>query len=202
MLKKAALVLAVTMIFALGASAQMSNVYMVNYFENANTAGAPDATVYVINTGVQGAPYGNAPGAPKDGDVCVNVYVFDANQEMLECCAAPLSANGLATISVNGLTANPLTSVNLQRGVIKITSSLPNGTTCDPTAPTSLVPELKGWEFYVHAWGQGAFASAEGIFQSASLSSAEQTFLPSTCGMVRYLGSGKGTCDAALSFKN
>jgi hypothetical protein len=200
-LKKTALVLAVTMILALGASAQTSNVYMVSYFENANTANAPDATVYVINTGVQGAPYGNAPGAPKDGDICVNVYVFDAIQEMLECCSAPLSANGLATISVNALTANPLTSVLPTTGVIKITSSLPNGATCDPTAPTSLVPELKGWEFFVHAWS-GGFASAEAEFQSASLSTAEQTFLPSTCGMVRYLGSGKGTCDSALSFKN
>ena len=199
MLKKTAFVLAVTMVFALAAGAQtISNVYQVNYFENAHTDSAPDASVYIINTGVQGAPYGTPPaGDPPPGNVCINIYVFDSNQEMLECCAAPLSANGLAKLSVNALTSNSLTGVTLQRGVLKITSSLPNGTSCDPTAPISLVPELKAWEFFVHAW-TGGWAPAESEFQGAMLSSAEQTFLPSTCGMVRYLGSGKGTCDSAF----
>src|SRR5579884_2431461 len=47
----------------------------VNYFSNANTAGAPDGTVQITN-----------PGSPT-GNLCAQIYVSDPYQELSECCA-------------------------------------------------------------------------------------------------------------------
>jgi hypothetical protein len=49
------------------------DVYKVNYFSN-NAGTAPDATVRMDNPGLT---YGN---------LCAMVYVFDADQQLSECC--------------------------------------------------------------------------------------------------------------------
>ena len=77
----------------------------VDYFANANTAGAPDGTVRLTNPGTAG------------GNLCAAVFVFDQNQEMSECCSCFLSPDGLRTLSVNtDITGNPLTGVILNTG--------------------------------------------------------------------------------------
>ena len=67
------------------ASAQ--DVFKVNYFSN-NAAPAPDATVRIDNPGLT---YGN---------LCAMVYVFDADQQLTECCGCVETHNGLRTLSV------------------------------------------------------------------------------------------------------
>src|SRR5215475_10482315 len=90
------------------ASAQ--DVFKVNYFSN-NAAPAPDATVRIDNPGLT---YGN---------LCAMIYVFDADQQLTECCGCVETHNGLRTISVrSNLTSNPLTGVVSRNGVIKIVS--------------------------------------------------------------------------------
>ena len=49
------------------------DVYKVNYFAN-NVAAAPDETVRIDNPGLT---YGN---------MCANIYVFDNDQQLSECC--------------------------------------------------------------------------------------------------------------------
>ncbi|HUE54027.1 MAG TPA: hypothetical protein VMO80_16915, partial [Terriglobales bacterium] len=81
------------------ALAQDNSTYAVAYYSNANTTGAPDATVRVINDGDTG------------GTLCAAFYVFDDSQEMQECCSCPVTADGLISESVNNyLLANSLTS--------------------------------------------------------------------------------------------
>jgi hypothetical protein len=42
--------------------------------------------------------------------ICANVYVFDDAQELIACCACPLTPNHLQTLSVKGdQTSNTLT---------------------------------------------------------------------------------------------
>src|ERR1700731_2946819 len=80
-----------------------SDVYTVDYYSNANTTGAEDATVRVINPGT------TSLSSTQAADLCALIYVFDANQEMSECCGCFVSANALLTLSVNNnLTSNPL----------------------------------------------------------------------------------------------
>src|SRR5271169_6792013 len=91
----------------------------IDYFSNANTAGAPDGTVRLTNPGTSG------------GSLCAAIFVVDPNQELSECCSCVLSPDGLRTLSVNtDLTGNPLTGVSLSTGAIKIVSVAPVGGNC------------------------------------------------------------------------
>jgi hypothetical protein len=65
---------------------------------------------------------------------CANIYVFDANQEMVACCSFRITPNGLLTLSVaNNLTNNPVTSLVPVAGDIKIVGMVaPTTGACSP----------------------------------------------------------------------
>jgi len=146
--------------------------------------------VSLINTGQVGSPI-DAP--TNHGTVCADIYVFDANQEMLECCSCPITANGLAGNNLCNLTANSLTGVPVFSGLLKIVADNPGGATCDPTAINAPVNSaLRGWrESFNLATGD---IISESSFQAAPLTVQEQQFLGQACAFVRYLGSGRGRC--------
>src|SRR5690349_10292942 len=112
----AACVLALALMSWGGMAAQTLDVYLVTYYDNNYLHGTLDSTIRVLNPGLTGSPI-----SPDQGTLCANIYVFDATQEMVECCSCPVTANGLLTISVQDLTENPLTLTPF-RGVIKIVS--------------------------------------------------------------------------------
>ena len=86
---------------------------LLNYFSNANNSATNlDATVRVANVGMTSGP------------LCAMVYVFDAQQEMTECCGCSVSQDGLQTLSVNhDLTNHPATGIRPEAGVIEIVSA-------------------------------------------------------------------------------
>jgi hypothetical protein len=190
--RKIVLLLAVlTIAFAAGsqvASAQTTDVYTVDYFSNAHTLGAPNATVRVINPG--------ALGNPADGtDLCALIYVFDAGQRLSECCGCFVSTNGLLTLSLNAnLTSNPLLGALLQTGVIKTVSSV-FATPCDPTSITPKTT-LRAWATHIQGpYTVGAkFPVTEGESQAATLGTGEQADLAEDCTVAIELGSGQGIC--------
>src|SRR5450755_2669071 len=126
-LNKLYLALAFAGLVTIGAGvASAQDVYKLNYFSNNRSAAAPDATVRIDNPGLT---YGN---------LCAMIYVFDNDQQMTECCGCVETHNGLRTLSVrNNLTANPLTGVVSDNGVIKIVSAAVNNSPCDPTSNVS-----------------------------------------------------------------
>jgi hypothetical protein len=157
-----------------------ADTYKVDYFSNANTAGAPDATVRLTNPGTSG------------GNLCAAIYVFDSNQEMSECCSCFLSPDGLRTLSVNAdLTSNPLTGVTLNTGVIKIVSTATVGGACP--LPTSLNPlaAIRGFVTHIE---NGGFAVTETAASDATLSTPEVGRLDGECKAIQVDGSGKGIC--------
>jgi len=84
-----------------------------DYFANANTAGAPDATLRVSN-----------PGTYANGNICAAFFVFYPNQELSECCSCLQTPDGLGTLSVDkDLTSNPLTGVTLTTGTSRSSRS-------------------------------------------------------------------------------
>src|SRR5208282_6732535 len=136
-------VLAIALMLGGTAFAQGDNsAYFVTYYSNANTSGAPDGTLRIINDGdysttqVEGVPNGN---------LWADIYVFDDSQEMQDCCSCFVSPDGLLSESVNNQLANPnieLTGrAELNRGVIK-------GTSSDRHDPTDNGPPtgLRGWQ--------------------------------------------------------
>ena len=167
------------------AVAQDNSTYAVTYYSNANTTGAPDATVRVINDGDTG------------GTLCAAFYVFDDSQEMQECCSCPVTADGLISESVNRyLLANSLTSFVNHRGVIKVVSTAPNSGVCDPTKGAATAG-IRGWATHIQRATSG-YAITETELHDANLASAELAGLQQFCSFEIILGSGRGTCYCGL----
>ncbi len=150
-----------------------SDVYQVHPFFD----GAP-AIVQIVNPGVQGTPISS-----DHGTVCADIYVFDLNQEMLECCACPITANGTLSLLRASLLGNTLTAANPTTGVFKVVAAQASAGTCNPENPIP-IPDLRAW----------GFGPTYDQFAAAPLSAAEQGFLGQACAFVRYLGSGRGRC--------
>lgn len=172
-----------------------NDVYMLNYYSNRNNAAGADAFVRIVNPGTQGTPLQPAT----EGAICADIYVFDATQEMVECCSCRITANGVLQLSlINDLTQNPLTGFPAPNsGVIKVVSD--DRANCNETHPVP-VKRLLGWATHLQQPVSGTFVTTEDHFQDAPLGSgggsqqSELDFLGQTCSFVHYLGSGKGIC--------
>jgi hypothetical protein len=163
-------------------TASAQDVYKLNYFSN-NFAGAPDATVRIDNPGLT---YGN---------LCAQIYVFDADQQLTECCGCLETHNGLRTLSVrNNLTSNPLTGVISRNGVIKIVSSAVNDSPCDPTSNVSPKANLRAWVTHIQNPVGAAYPITETESSDSTLGATELANLQAQCAFVNILGSGQGIC--------
>src|ERR1039458_41773 len=95
------------------AAGSPGDFYLLSYFDvataflpssggyggSAHSGGTGDALLRIVDAG-------NWIGGT--GDLCANIYVFNDQQEMQECCSCQLTANSLTTLSViNELTSNP-----------------------------------------------------------------------------------------------
>jgi hypothetical protein len=160
----------------LSAQAIDPDTYKVNYF--AYNREVDGNYINVTNVGTSG------------GNLCADIYVFDPNQELSECCSCLLTPDGLSTISLfYNLTDNPLTGVYLDTGVIKIISAATTGRGCPlPTAPKPAPG--------IHAWGTHLSNSVatETDFQDSGLSAAELGSLAAQCKAIQLVGSGSGVC--------
>ncbi len=182
------------------ASAQ--DVFRINYFSNANTSGAPDATVRIDNPGVTG------------GSLCAMIYVFDYDQQLAECCGCEESHNNLHLLSVNAnLTSNPLTGVTLQNGVIKVVSAAVNNSPCDPTSNVTPTPNLRVWVTHIQnpigtdppakagakpkVFAPTAYPTTETESSDATLGATELSNIQAECSFIAILGSGHGICSCA-----
>ncbi len=175
--------LAIAGLIAIGASvASAQDVYKLNYFSN-NWGSAPDATVRIDNPGLT---YGN---------LCAMVYVFDADQQMTECCGCVETHNGLRTISVRrDLSSNPLTGTMSTNGVIKIVSAAVNNSPCDPTSNVSPKANLRAWGTHIQNPVGSAYPITETEFSDSTLGATELANLQAQCAFIGILGSGHGLC--------
>jgi hypothetical protein len=168
---------------ALAAMAQAQSAYRVDYFVNANTVGAPDATLRLDNDGAAGAK-----------NLCADIFVFDTNEELSECCSCLETPDGLRTLSVNSdLTANPLTGVILTGGVIKVVAAATSGGTCPVPYKITVAAdaEIQAWATHI----QNSSTVTETPSQVSSLSTAEAKKLAEQCGaIVASTGGGVCTC--------
>jgi len=168
--------------------------YYVDYFSD-NLSEPENGLLRIINVGQGGNPL-----TVPTGDICANMYVFNNDQEMIECCAERITPNELAAADVFlHLTANPLTSVIPNAGVIKIVLT-PAAATCNPTAAFTAPDATLGSVWGTHPQDHvGTFLfMTETEMQPRPLSTAEQTFLPMGCEFVTYLGSGRGVCTSVV----
>ncbi len=170
---------------AFAASTTYTDVMKVDYFINANTAGAPDEVLQLTNTGYSG------------GYVCADIFVFDPYQEMQECCSCTLSPNDLRTLSVNSnLTGNPLTDVTNTTGSIRVVSAEETSGYC-PTPYKDITPvsyTVRTWSTHIQNVSSDTYSITETAGQDATLSSSELTALTNGCYAIHLDGSGHGIC--------
>jgi len=177
------LALVVVGLVTIGAGvASAQDVYKINYFSN-NAAPAPDATVRISNPGLT---YGN---------LCAMVYVFDADQQLTECCGCIETHNGLRTLSVrSNLTSNPLTGVVSRNGVIKVVSAAVNNAPCDPTSNVRPTANLRAWVTHIQNAVGTAWPITETESSDSTLGATELANLQAQCAFIGILGSGHGIC--------
>ena len=182
---------------ALAQTAGDNSVYFVSYFSNANTAGAPDATVRAINDGDQAT---TAFEGIENGPLWAAFYIFDDSEELQSCCACLVTSDGIVSESVNKqLTVNEITGrAERTRGVIKVVSSSTN----DPTNPIA-TPGLRVWATHVQATTnlptqKGPFFVTETQAADANLGKIELSNLATSCSYGLTLGSGYGLCGCTL----
>jgi hypothetical protein len=101
-----------------------------------------DSFVNLTNTGTDPA-----------GTICVNVFTFDPTEELISCCACPVTPNGLNSLSVRkDLIGNTLTPALPNSVVIKLLASAPVGGVCNPVTPTAanLARGMGAWGTTLH----------------------------------------------------
>ncbi len=170
-----------------------------------------DSVINFTNTG-EGvpAPIGDAPvaGAPVVSDsLCVNVYAFSPDEQLVSCCSCLVTPNGLASLSaVSDLTSNTLTPGRPTSIVVKLLATSAAGVAPACNAATAGTPAnplqngLAAWGTTIHPLPVtvgspvGTFGITETRFVPAMLSAAELTRITTLCGFIQITGSGFGIC--------
>src|ERR1700676_4274582 len=123
---------------------EADGVYQLRYLANLNVG---DSYVNLTNAGT-------LSGFDPAGRICVNVYTFDPAEELISCCACPVTPNGLNSLSArNDLISNTLTPGVPTSITVKLLSSLPlPGSTCNAASPTAanLVRGMRAWATTLH----------------------------------------------------
>src|SRR5271170_4146985 len=87
-----------SLVFALiatcAAGFAQDGIYQIGYAANLNIG---DSIVNISNDGAQGGFNPNPLGA---GNLGVNVYTFDPQEEMISCCCCVVTPDGLYSLSV------------------------------------------------------------------------------------------------------
>src|SRR4051812_11906265 len=93
------------------------STFQVRYASNL-TAG--DSVINITNTGANGASlFGPGIGDPV-GNICVNVYTFSPDEQLVSCCSCLVTPNGLVHLTANNdLVSNTLTGIRPDSLVVK-----------------------------------------------------------------------------------
>jgi hypothetical protein len=145
------------------------------------------------------------------GSICVNVYAFNADEEILSCCSCPITPNGLVSLSVqNDLLNNTLTGrATPSSVVIKLVATLPGagvatatnpcGTAASTVTLANLRPGMVAWGTTLHSNTSATtteYDLTETPFTVAVPNPAELVRLDSTCSIAQLQGSGYGICNS------
>jgi hypothetical protein len=161
-----------------------------------------DSVINITNSGANGASLFGPGFGGSAGNLCVNVYAFSPDEQLVSCCSCLVTPNGLVSLSVNNdLISNTLTGVRPSSVVVKLVSTLAgaggSGTSCTNSAAAmgTLAPGLLAWGTTIHsAAAAGAFATTETPFSNATLSAGELASITNRCTNIIGNGSTFGIC--------
>src|SRR5579862_8213342 len=163
-----------------------------------------DSVIEITNTGANGASL-FGPGVGAVGNICVNVYAFSPDEQLISCCSCLVTPDGLVSLSVNGdLTSNTLTGVRPNSVVVKLISTLAgaggSGTSCTGSAASvssgNLATGLAAWGTSVHTNPTGGVDTTATPFTPSTLSAGEIASVANRCINIIGNGSGFGVCNS------
>ncbi len=170
--------------FSTAAFAQ-SDVFQIKYAANLNIG---DSFVNFTNSGAT-----VANGVSQN--LCVNLYTFDPQEELISCCTCSVTPNGLVSLSVvKSLISNPLTPAIPTAVVVKAIASTG---ACNASSVTAFAHGLLAWGTTLHqntSTAAPTYSVTETAFSQAALTAAELTHITSYCGFIQGDGSGFGIC--------
>ena len=163
-----------------------------------------DSVINISNTGANGAAlYGPGFGGAA-GNICVNVYAFSPDEQLVSCCSCLVTPNGLVSLSANNdLVSNTLTGVRPNSIVVKLLSTLAGtggtGTSCTNSAATggTLAAGMVAWGTTLHSTSTppaAPFSVTETAFTPATLSAGELASIQNRCTNIIGNGSTFGIC--------
>ena len=160
----------------------VGDVFQVNYASNLDKG---DSGINVTNAGTT-------------GNICVNVYAFSPDEQLIDCCACNVTPGGLVSLSANqDLISNTLTPAHPTSVVVKLLAT-ESTVVCDASSPNpaSLGLGMLAWGTNLHAVSPSplTLGVTENKFSSSGLSAAELTRITSLCGFIEANGSGFGIC--------
>lgn len=173
-----------------------ADAFQVRYASNLLATGAGRSIINITNAGTQNTAGGALT------NLCVNVYAFSPDEQLVSCCTCTVTPNGLVSLDVGrDLTTNTLTPGVVPSAVIKLVAT--SGATCNAStvAAANLAAGLVAWGTTFHsipvAAGQpAAYGITEGRFIPEGLSAAELARITSFCGFIQANGSGFGVCSS------
>ena len=173
-----------------------TGAFQIRYAANLNIG---DSVIDITNTGASST----VPLPIQDGNLCVNVYAFSPDEQLVSCCSCLLTPDGLVSLSVkNDLVSNTLTPGSPTSIVIKLLASSGGSsiTSCNAgtvgTGTNLLASGLSAWGTTLHALPAppNTYGATETPFVSATLSGAELTRITTLCSLIQANGSGFGIC--------
>ena len=175
--------------------------YQLRYAANLNVDDGNQSVINITNTGASST----SAFAVQNGDMCVSVYAFSPDEQMVSCCSCLVTPNGLVNLSVKrDLTANALTPIVASSTVVELVATRRTGSAaCDPgtfSTAEQLADGMVAWGTSLHALPvtagtpAGSYGLAETPFSKGTLTGDHLNRLAQICSFMRANGSGYGIC--------
>ncbi len=185
------------------ATITVGSVFEINYAANLN---AGDSVINITNAGENGASLDGPGFGPPAGNLCVNLYAFAPDEQLISCCSCLVTPNALASLSIQkDILYNPAVAGAQNSIVVKLVSTLAgssgSGTICASAAAVAgtLASGLAAWGTTLHALPSGGYAPTERTFIPSVLSAAELNSITHRCTSIIGNDSGAGICNSCKS---
>src|ERR1700683_3547286 len=103
-------------------NATLDSPFQVRYAANLNIG---ESYLDITNDGANGAPLLGPGFGGASGNICVNVYAFDPNEELVSCCSCLVTPDQTVNLGVNAdLTSKTLTGLLPTSVTVKMAATL------------------------------------------------------------------------------
>lgn len=139
----------------------------------------------IVNIGNNGASNAN---------ICVNVYGFSPDEQLVSCCSCVLTPAATANLGVNrDITSNTLTPAVPSSVMVSLLATA-NADTCNASAPGPLVQGLVAGGSTLLSDGAGMVTRLPLTFVDSTPNGAYLARVAAICGFIQSNGSGYGIC--------